>query len=199
VDRELLDVGRPLHLHPGGGDLWLDPAFEEGIEICPRLPEVDDSPATTDRTTSVRGLPSLDQRDCTTLRRGRGRMSYRRSFAPFEILRTASRKYSRRPPKRTSSSPTAEKCLPSYRNSRHSSLSRWLLTPSSSVRELGSIDFPGPGGDPNAGRRRNPAQDDATASTRRSLDARRDTSGSVGCARNLPCWFPPTSATIWPL
>jgi hypothetical protein len=57
VDRELLDVGRPLHLHPGGGDPWLDPAFEEGIEICPRLLEGDDSPATIDRTGRVKQHP----------------------------------------------------------------------------------------------------------------------------------------------
>src|SRR5436190_22916333 len=57
VDRELFDVRWPLHLHPGGGDPWLDPAFKEGIEICPRLPEVDDSPATIDRTGRVKQHP----------------------------------------------------------------------------------------------------------------------------------------------
>src|SRR6202011_1203747 len=57
VDRELFDVRWPLHLHPGGDDPWLDPAFKEGIEICPRLPEVDDSPATIDRTGRMKQHP----------------------------------------------------------------------------------------------------------------------------------------------
>jgi hypothetical protein len=111
VDRELLDVGRTLHLHPGGGDPWLDPVFEEGID-CPRLPEVDDSPATIDGTRSVRGLPSLDQRDCTTLRRGRGRMSTgarsRRSkfcARPHGSIHEGRRKGPRRRPQRRNAPP----------------------------------------------------------------------------------------------
>src|SRR5437868_4915768 len=56
VNRELLDVRRALHLEARSGDAFLNPALKR-VEVCPRLPEVDDSPTVIDRAGRVKQQP----------------------------------------------------------------------------------------------------------------------------------------------
>jgi hypothetical protein len=59
VDWELFDVRRSLHLDAGGGYALLNPA-RKSIEVCSRLPEVDDSPTAIDRAGRVVQHPLRD-------------------------------------------------------------------------------------------------------------------------------------------
>jgi hypothetical protein len=52
VDRKLFDIRRSLHLDTRSGRAFGDPDGEF-IKVCPRLPEVDDSPAVFDRAGGV--------------------------------------------------------------------------------------------------------------------------------------------------